>query len=62
MRRTDYSPAWPGHGITSKQKGMLVNKELNQQYLPESGFVVIYFEIESACTIQTGWFFNRNKK
>jgi hypothetical protein len=25
---------------------MLVDKELNQQYLPESGFVVIYFEIE----------------
>jgi hypothetical protein len=33
---------------------MLVNKDLNQQYLPESGFVVIYFEIESVCTIQTG--------
>jgi hypothetical protein len=32
---------------------MLVDKELNQQYLSESGFVVIYFEIESVCTIQT---------
>jgi hypothetical protein len=32
---------------------MLVDKGLNQQYLPESGFVVIYFEIESVCTIKT---------
>jgi hypothetical protein len=32
---------------------MLVDKELNQKYLPESGFAVIYFEIESVCTIQT---------
>jgi hypothetical protein len=32
---------------------MLVDKELKQQFLPESGFVVIYFEIESVCTIQT---------
>jgi hypothetical protein len=31
----------------------IVNKKLNQQYLPESGFV-IYFEIEIVCTIQTG--------
>jgi hypothetical protein len=33
---------------------MLVNKELNQQYLPESGFVVISFEKESVFTIQNG--------
>jgi hypothetical protein len=26
---------------------MLVDKELNQQYLPESGFVVIYFEAKN---------------
>jgi hypothetical protein len=26
---------------------MLVDKELNQHYLPESVFVVIYFETES---------------
>jgi hypothetical protein len=37
---------------------MLVNKELNQQYFPESGFVVIYFAVESVCMIQTGRFFN----
>jgi hypothetical protein len=30
--------------------------------LPESGFVVIYVEIESVCTIQTGWFLNWIKK
>jgi hypothetical protein len=32
---------------------MLVHKELNQEYVhvPESGFVVIYFEIESVWTI-----------
>jgi hypothetical protein len=60
MRRTDYSPAWQGHDITSKQKGMLVNKELNRQYLAESGFVVIYFEKERMCTIQTGWILNRS--
>jgi hypothetical protein len=61
MRKTDYSPAWPGHERTSKQKSMIVNKELNQPYLHESGFVVIYFEIESVCTIQTGWFLNQSK-
>jgi hypothetical protein len=42
--------------------GMLGNKELNRQFLPESCFVVIYFEIESVCTIQTEWFFKSKQK
>jgi hypothetical protein len=33
--------------MTSKQKGMLVDKELNQHYLSESGFVVIGVRAEA---------------